>query len=97
MDIIHQIRTRRKTLGLQQSDMKLKIGMNQQQYQRIEKGGNPSLKTMELIAEGLDAELLLIPKDKLREVIRVLNSSSDDSVEDIIPDIDQDPWSDLLK
>lgn len=66
MKLSPQIKTRRLQLGLQQKDMKLRIGMNQQQYQRIEAGGNARLETLALIAEGLDAELLLIPKDKWR-------------------------------
>ena len=95
MNLIQQLQERRKALGLQQADMKLRIGMNQQQYQRIEKGGNPSLKTLELIAEGLDAELLLIPKDRLTAVKNLLNQV--ENMNDEKPDVDQDPWSDLLE
>ena len=63
MNLQAQIKQRRLALGLQQTDMKLRIGMNQQQYQRIEAGGNPRLETLELIAEGLEADILLIPHD----------------------------------
>lgn len=44
--------------------MPLLAGINRQQYEKIEKGGNPSLVTLDKIAEGLDAELMLIPKEK---------------------------------
>ena len=57
MKLIPQIKARRLQLGLQQKDMKLRIGMNQQQYQRIEAGGNPRLETLELVAKGLESEL----------------------------------------
>jgi HTH-type transcriptional regulator/antitoxin HipB len=98
MKLTPQIKARRLQLGLQQKDMKLRIGMNQQQYQRIEAGGNPRLETLELIAEGLDAELLLIPKDKIRAVKALLSESgasvapAQDKAE-----TDENPWSDLLE
>ncbi|MCU7926128.1 MAG: helix-turn-helix domain-containing protein [Candidatus Thiodiazotropha sp. (ex Dulcina madagascariensis)] len=62
--------------------MKLRIGMNQQQYQRIEAGGNPRLETLELIAEGLEAELVLVPKDKVRAVKALLSEVGSDAVRD---------------
>ncbi len=97
MKLIPQIKARRLQLGLQQKDMRLRIGMNQQQYQRIEAGGNPRLETLDLIAEGLDAELLLVPKEKLRAVKALLReadsetSSTPNSIE-----TKEDPWSELL-
>ncbi|NOX92465.1 MAG: helix-turn-helix transcriptional regulator [Gammaproteobacteria bacterium] len=66
MKLIPQLKARRLRPGLQQKDLKLRIGMNQQQYQRVEAGGNPRLETLELVAEGLEADLMLIPKDKIR-------------------------------
>jgi transcriptional regulator with XRE-family HTH domain len=98
MKLIPQIKTRRLQLGLQQKDMKLRIGMNQQQYQRIEAGGNPRLETLELIAEGLDAELVLIPKDKLRAVKALLSENGANTVSgQDQAESDQDPWSEALK
>ena len=98
MELIPQIKVRRLQLDLQQKDMKLRIGMNQQQYQRIEAGGNPRVETLELIAEGLDAELLLVPKDKIRAVKALLSGDggSVGSVQDKA-EIDEDPWSGVLK
>ncbi len=95
MKFTPQIKARRLQLSLQQKDMKLRIGMEQQQYQRVEAGGNPRLDTLELVAEGLEAELVLIPKDKLLAVKALLrdDSSQQNKEEDRGPD---DPWSEIL-
>lgn len=78
--------------------MKLRIGMKQQQYQRIEAGGNPRLDTLELVAEGLDAELVLVPKDKLRAVRELLRAGSpEDKAGKKGTRADEDPWSDILE
>jgi len=98
MKLVPQLKARRLQLGLQQKDMKLRIGMNQQQYQRVETGGNSRLETLELVAEGLEAELMLIPKDKVRAMKALL-------LEDRVaptsptkkPESNEDPWSDLLE
>lgn len=98
MKLLSQIKARRLQLGLQQKDMKLRIGMNQQQYQRIESGGNPRLETLELLAEGLEAELVLVPKDKILAVKRLLRGEGDASLKDIDKgESDEDPWSEVLK
>lgn len=94
MNLTNQLKARREQLGLLQTDMKLRVGMNQQQYQRIEKGGNPRLNTLALLAEGLDAQLLLVPKEKLPAVLAVLENMPDTDLGDTQPD--QDPWSDIL-
>lgn len=78
MNLAKQMKARRKQLSLQQKDMKLRIGMEQQQYSRIEAGGNANLKNLELIAEGLDAELMLIPKEALHQVRVLLENSHGD-------------------
>ena len=70
--IIHQIKQRRLTLGLKQNDMLLRVGVSRQQYQRLESKGNPRLDTLELIAKGLNSELMLIPKEKLGAVMALL-------------------------
>ena len=41
----------------------MRICVARQQYQRLEAKGNPQLGTLELIAKGLNSELMLIPKD----------------------------------
>jgi transcriptional regulator with XRE-family HTH domain len=98
MGQIHdQLRTRRLQLGLQQSDMHLRTGLARQQYHRLEKGGNPSLKTLELAAAGLNMVLMLVPRERLREVRELLARPSDAETPDHShpPAIDN-PWTDLL-
>jgi HTH-type transcriptional regulator/antitoxin HipB len=104
--LLHQqIKQRRKTLGLQQADMLLRIGMNQQQYQRIEAEGNPRLETLGLIAQGLEAELVLVPKARLAEVLALLEQPAmapqaasavmETPAPAAIP-VDEDPWAAVL-
>ena len=97
--LLKQIKTRRLALKLKQSDMLLRAGLSRQQYQQIESKGNPRLNTLELVADGLDSELMLIPKEKLKAVQAILdgtayeypitNAESDD--------IEEDPWKGLLE
>jgi transcriptional regulator with XRE-family HTH domain len=98
MGQIHdQLRARRRQLGLQQSDMHLRAGLARQQYHRLEHGGNPSLKTLELAAAGLNMVLLLVPKERLREVRELLARPPGGSVpDDSPPPASEDPWKDLL-
>jgi HTH-type transcriptional regulator / antitoxin HipB len=97
MGQIHdQLRARRGQLGLQQSDMRLRAGLARQQYHRLENGGNPSLKTLELAAAGLNMELLLISKERLREVRELLARPPSGNAPDSPPLMSEDPWKDLL-
>ncbi|MFY2509522.1 helix-turn-helix domain-containing protein [Vibrio pectenicida] len=52
----------RKKLGIEQKDMYMRIGMKQQQYQRIEAGSDVKLSTLLRVLEGLDLELFIAPK-----------------------------------
>ncbi len=72
--LLRQLKKRRLKLGLKQKDMMMRIGVSRQQYQHLESKGNPRLETLELIAKGLNSELMLIPKEKVRTVIAVLES-----------------------
>lgn len=102
--LLNQIRERRTTLGLKQSDMLLRAGISRQQYQRMESKGNPRLDTLNLVAQGLQAELMLIPKEKREAVLAILNATpqqqrqhqesySTHITENPIAD---DPWHGLL-
>lgn len=73
--LLQQLKKRRLDLGLKQNDMMLRVGVSRQQYQRLESKGNPRLDTLALIAKGLNSEVMLIPKEKLDEVLAVLESS----------------------
>ncbi|MEI7949695.1 MAG: helix-turn-helix transcriptional regulator [Gammaproteobacteria bacterium] len=99
MNLHDQLKQRRKALGLQQSDMQLRIGMNQQQYQRIEANGNPRLESLALIAQGLEAELMLIPHAKLEQVLAVLGDgelAASQTPATPPPPTDHDPWAGIL-
>ena len=106
--ILDQIKQRRLTLGLKQNDMLLRVGVSRQQYQRLESKGNPRLDTLELIAKGLNSELLLIPKEKLGAVMALLEQEGSEpgkahvsqtkktASEDAKKSLSDDPWQDLL-
>lgn len=103
ISILQQIKDRREALGFKQSDMLLRIGISRQQYQRLESKGNPRLDTLELIAKGLNSEVLLIPKEKLNAVLAVLDvddanaptaTNKQPSGEE--KDYSIDPWQGLL-
>ena len=79
--LLQQLKKRRLDLGLKQNDMMLRVGVSRQQYQRLESKGNPRLDTLELIAKGLNSELMLIPKEKLGAVLAVLEGKAADAWE----------------
>ncbi|MEX6667457.1 helix-turn-helix transcriptional regulator [Pseudomonas sp. W2-17] len=107
--LLDQIRKRRMALGLQIQQMPLRAGLTRQQYGKIEAGGNPRLTTLDQIAEGLDASLLLVPKSKLAAVQRILDSEAahdsdrpyavqaneSSGAEHFIHEADESPWGDL--
>jgi Predicted transcriptional regulator with C-terminal CBS domains len=61
--LLTQIKQRRLALGLKQHDMRLRIGMSRQQFQRLETQGNPRLDTLNLLADGLGTQLVLVPNE----------------------------------
>lgn len=95
--LLQQIKTRRQALALKQSDMPLRIGVSRQQYQRLEAKGNPRLDTLELIAKGLNSELMLIPSEKLGQVLAVLMAGTGALAKEDKPPISDDPWQGLLE
>lgn len=104
--LLQQLKKRRLILNLKQSEMMMRIGVSRQQYQRLESKGNPRLDTLELIAKGLNSELMLIPKEKVRAVIAVLESveanpasgqnSSEHAMENKRKKLSDDPWQNIL-
>ena len=102
--LLQQLKKRRIDQNLKQKDMMLRIGISRQQYQRLESRGNPRLDTLELIAKGLNSELMLIPKEKLSEVHAVLerdtselkNKPAKRSQDKENRSLSEDPWQDLL-
>lgn len=107
--LLQQLRARRLSLGLRQEDMANRIGMSRQQYQRLERQGNPRLDTLELLVKGLRGELMLIPQDKLALVNALLSSEFESVVREALlsgarrqkeaadqESIVDDPWGDSL-
>jgi len=107
-NLLEQIKSRRIALDLKQGDMLLRIGVSRQQYQRLESKGNPRLDTLELIARGLNSELLLVPREKLGAVLAVLNNDENSMAGTAVGDtgfaggvreeqsLTDDPWKGLL-
>lgn len=93
--LLSQLKSRRIALGLKQNDMLMRVGMSRQQYQRLESKGNPRLDTLNLVAQGLNAQVLLIPNEKLAAVQAILteqeNMQSDTQM------LIENPWENLLE
>lgn len=96
--LLQQIKARRLALKFKQSDMPSRIGISRQQYQLLESKGNPRLDTLELIAKGLNSEILLIPNEKLDTVIAILSEKSEESEQpnESKKPVSDDPWDGLL-
>ena len=95
MKLLQAIKQRRIELGYKQKDMHQRIGLSRQQYQQIESKGNPRLDTLELIAKGLNCELMLIPNEKKRQVLAILNGGNE--IDDDIQSLIDNPWQGLLE
>ena len=93
--LLRQIKKRRTQLGLKQIDMQSRTGMSRQQYQKLESQGNPRLETLEIMAAGLNAQLMLIPDDKVHLIRQLLNDEIKITVEDQ-DDLMTNPWKGLL-
>ncbi len=75
----------------------MRVGMAQQQYQRLEAAGNPSLNNLALVAKGLQQELLLIPQEKLQAVKAILEGRSNvDSTSNTSNLLTDNPWQNLF-
>lgn len=104
--LLQQLKKRRIALRLKQNDMMMRIGVSRQQYQRLESKGNPQLDTLELIAKGLNSELMLIPREKLRAVVAVLERVEPDltpgqklskqAMDNEKKSLSDDPWQNIL-
>ncbi len=92
-ELATQIVSRRRQLGLKQADMLMKIGMSQQQYQRIESGGDTRVSTFLRVLEGLNMSIMIVPRDKVASIEPLLAEDGDQLNEDT----ETDSWSSLLK
>ena len=96
------IEKRRRELGLNQSDMLMKIGMSQQQYQRVEAGHDIRVSTLLRILEGMELELLIVPRDQVRRLESLLRPDEHDyDLKPAGPDwqdkFTESSWSSMLK
>lgn len=57
----------RKKRKLSQKDMRMLIGMSQQQYQRIESGNDLKVSTLLRILDGLGLELSITDPDQITQ------------------------------
>lgn len=98
--LLQQLKKRRLDLGLKQNDMLLRIGVSRQQYQRLESKGNPRLQTLELVAKGLNSEIMLVPNEKLSAVQAILEEDANHNTPKQKPEnkksLADDPWQNLL-
>ena len=102
IELSSELEKRRRALGLNQSDMLMKIGMSQQQYQRVEAGHDIRVSTLSRVLEGMGLELLLVPREQVRHLENMLRPGEQDY--DIMPaDADwpdeakESLWSPMLK
>ncbi len=102
IELSFELEKRRRALGLNQSDMLMKIGMSQQQYQRVEAGHDIRVSTLLRVLEGMGLELLLVPREQVRHLENVLRPGEHDY--DTMPadadwedDVKESSWSSMLK
>ncbi|MBQ0754706.1 MAG: helix-turn-helix transcriptional regulator [Gammaproteobacteria bacterium] len=106
LKFLEQLKVRRKGLGFRQEDMASRVGMSRQQYQRLERQGNPRLDTLELMVKGLQGELMLVPQEKVGLVRALLASDTEGALRAVMSSTKQpsektgllsdDPWGDSL-
>lgn len=63
-DIAERLIAERKKQNLSQKDMRMLIGMSQQQYQRVESGQDLKVSTLLRILAGLGLELSITDPDQ---------------------------------
>ncbi|WP_353243041.1 helix-turn-helix domain-containing protein [Providencia sp.] len=98
--IANMLTQQRKSLGLEQKDMYMRIGMKQQQYQRVEAGNDIKLSTFLRVLEGLNLELSIGQKGSSKS--SVLGSNPNNQSEEWgnteIPENDDlDFWSNITR
>lgn len=93
------LKQRRRQLGLSQQDMRMRTGMTQQQYQKIEAGADPRLSTLLRILEGMELELMLVPRQRVQEIKELLDStiSNCHRPSEREPESLNNDWDDILR
>lgn len=68
-----QIRRLRRQRGIRQSDLAARAGIAPASLTRIERGRtDPQESSLEALARSLDAELVMIPRTHLSEVLKLI-------------------------
>jgi transcriptional regulator with XRE-family HTH domain len=71
--LLHEtIRVRRIALGLSQAEAARRAGIQQRQVSLFERGGDVTLATLTKLAQALDLELLLVPREAAAKVESLL-------------------------
>ena len=93
------LKQKRLQLGLSQQDMRMRTGMTQQQYQKIEAGSDPRLSTLLRLLEGMELELMLVPRQRVQEVKELLDStiSNCHRPSEREPESLNNDWDDILR
>ncbi len=72
---IHEtIRARRLALGLSQIEAARRSGIQQRQVSLFERGGDVTLSTLLKLAQALDMELVLVPREDAAKVESLLKA-----------------------
>lgn len=92
------LKKQRQQLELSQQDMRMRTGMSQQQYQKIEAGADPRLSTLLRILEGMDLEMMLVPRKRVQEIKELLDSknSTYNRQSEQEPESLNNDWDDIL-
>lgn len=77
-DIAERLAAERKKQSLSQKDMRMLIGMSQQQYQRVESGQDLKVSTLLRILAGLGLELSITDPKQIESHQPAESSSSGD-------------------
>jgi transcriptional regulator with XRE-family HTH domain len=68
------IRARRLALGLSQAEAARRSGIQQRQVSTFERGGDVTLSTLLKLAQALDVELILVPREDAAKVESLLKA-----------------------
>ncbi|MBV6819038.1 helix-turn-helix domain-containing protein [Rahnella sp. PD12R] len=92
------LKKQRQQLELSQQDMRMRTGMSQQQYQKIEAGADPRLSTLLRILEGMDLEMMLVPRKRVQQIKELLDSknSTYNRQSEQEPESLNNDWDDIL-
>ena len=70
------VRARRLALGLSQTEVARRAGIQQRQVSLLERGGDVTLSTLTKLAQALDVELMPIPRQHSTRVETLLKAKA---------------------